>query len=1288
MAAVEATSIVATESSTANATKTATTASCDDGLDEPMTIETASSNDRSSSSHLPLILTSTPSSMSTPTETASATLPAEIGLASANDYLDSSPRAMQNLALVVAATSDLLETSPRSMVMLLMETPTSQAETPNSNVNLNDTPKAKTKPKGILRKPRYLASKQLPVNTTTITNISPTTENTIQNTNQGRKNRRGDFGYGFDDDDEDINEHRNSNTAMSIVWSLIVLPVILLSYGGLPYVVVASMAWMLIFVARWFRRFLAEEFSMRRNSKSIGSSSLNEIARTTNGREQQRLPMIPPSLESPFSTPTTNARGGVSSDNTSSNATLPSILSEISPMVGARSKKIRFEKGIKFPVKKFLRQPVPRIQKNRNPTPKNRKNSSNNNHHRNIPGSNSSSIKQPLLFASPEEENNVEGDSWSLDSLMVLRNYMKDHNNRNSNISNASNAPSSVSVMIPPSQEEEPTFGEDATPPPFPTSTENSSSSRDEADDEAEGHSDEDTSPCESVQNSSASSYSSESEDDDNDEVRELPNSSTSDGRRRESVMFFPQEIVEEEDTAYESRYGHSYEQPAIQLYDDADYENKYNEDFHEGLFGTTSNDSDSYLPRKNKASRYRRRKPRDSLCFTFAKKTVVPECPSIPQCPSDELEYLEQKIQEKFQQAVVIEHHYEAPFPFTSVPTNSKPGEAPTIDPEDSADEISLEAISLETPPDTSETDLVVGNETKTEKEPEHNQVFQLPPWKAQGGDGETANSATLTSGSWDAGETSVLSDVLPPTLSLDNGEDEDEFEYDYNFDYESNRYDEIDNVQDDGEKEEEEASSHNKANDVSPPPADGDHLHVSLNLGEKEAEHKEIDEGTTGSSECSNNEVQPSLVVLEEGDFPPFIESDDKIIEEVSQSSVGVQDLPLDDEADEWSTNDNANLQDLPIDEEPASMNSMGNSSQNAELLQDELSLDEEAASLPQLRQPEEEISSEGIDDSMPFTDFEELAINDGTPSVTDDLPVVNDLQVTPVDDEVTSCTNDDSSQFTDPEDVSLDEEFVAMGYSKLPQLDDLQELPTPSTEKSLQHADMIEASRFDDLNDLERDVLRFTNLQELAIEELHSSFRNDKALQISFDTMESDDVECILSPNALNMSDDEIMFRDRESVVHIPFTDTETTTFNEIDAELLNRPTTHEILTASSDLIIEKVATNEDVECILSPLPLVDTDFTAFDESDTEFPNDAIIRKELNVFTDVESNHIAPSSLEPPESLGNKENAENYDDVEKMAFGKRKNSFCVDTSTTKVVEDMNSSSAFLRSALSPTN
>ena len=1273
MAAVEATLIVATESSPTNAnanattTATATTASSNSGQDKPMTIETASNNEQSSSSP---IITSTPTSM--PTETASATPPAEIASASANDCLESSPRAMQNLALVVAATSDLLETSPRSMVMLLMETPTSQAETPNSNVNLNDTPepKAQTKPKGILRKPRYLASKQQPANNTT-TNISPTTENTIQNTNHGRKNRRGDFGYGFDDDDEDSNENRNSNTAMSIVWSLIVLPVILLSYGGLPYVVVVSLAWMLIFVARWFRRFLAEEFSMRRNSTII-SSSLNEIARTTNGQEQQLLPRIPTSLESPFLAPNNTKTIGpvVSSNNNSSinaaTTTLPSILSEISPVAGVRSKKVRFEKGIKYPVKKFLRQPVPRIQKNRNPTPKKKNNS--NNHHRNIPGSNSSSIKQPLLFASPEEENNVEGDSWSLDSLMVLRNYMKDHNNRNINISNGSNEPSSVSVMVPPSQEEEPTLGEEATQPPFQTSTENSPSSGDEADDEAEAHSDEDTAPCESVQNYSASSYSSEDEDDDKDEMLELPNSATSDGRRRQSVMFFPQEIVEEEDTAYESRYGHSYEQPAIQLYDEDDDENKYNEeetidDFHEGLFGTTNNDSDSNLPRKNKASRYRRRKPRDSLCFTFAKKTVVPECPSIPQCPSDELEYLEQKIQEKFQQAIVIEHHYEAPATSTSASTNSEPGEAPTIVHEDSDVEPS-EAISLEAPEATSlvdntGSDLVVGNQTKTDKEPDHNHVFQLPPWKAQGGDEEIKNSATLTSGSLDDGETSVLSDVLPPTLSLDDGEDEHEFEYDYNFDYKSNIYDDIDNDQDDDE-EQEEAPSHNKVNDISPPPAGCDPQQVSSNLDEEEEERKEVDEGITSTSECSNDEVQPSLVVLEEEDLPPInnvaIESDEAIIDEVSQSSVGVQDLPL----DESSSNDNdtlaiTNLQDLPIDTEPASMKSIGDSSQSAELLQDELSLDEEAASLPQLRQLEEEITSGGTDDAMPFTELEELTINEGTASVTDDLPIANDLQVTPADEEATSSINDVSPQFTDLEDVSLDEEAVAMSY-----------------------------------DDLERDVLRFTNLQDLAIQELHSSFSNDEVLQISFDTMESDDVECILSPNALNMSDDETMFRDRESVVHIPFTDTKTTTFNEIDAELPNGPIIHEVLTASSDLLIEKVATHEDVECILSPLPLVDTGFTAFDESDTALPNDAIIQNELTAFTDVESKHIAPSSPESPESLGNKENAENYDDVEKMAFGKRKNSFFVDTSTTKVVEDMisSSSSAFLRSALSPTN
>ena len=250
-----------------------------------------------------------------------------------------------------------------------------------------------------------------------------------------------------------------------------------------------------------------------------------------------------------------------------------------------------------------------------------------------------------------------------------------------------------------------------------------------------------------------------------------------------------------------------------------------------------------------------------------------------------------------------------------------------------------------------------------------------------------------------------------------------------------------------------------------------------------------------------------------------------------------------------------------------------------------------------------------------------------------------------------EDTTPSTENALQSTDPEDLPLDEE-CRMSNDEAPRLSDLQHHPL--NEESPMSTD---------------NVLRFTNLHEFAIGEVHSSFMNDEVLQISFD-MESDDVECILSPNALNMSDDEIMFRDRESVIHIAFADTETTIFD--------------------DLIIEKVATHDDVECILSPLPLVDADFTTFDESDAELQNDAIIQNELTASTDVEIKHIAPSSLESPESFGNKENAENFDDVEKMASGKRKDNFFVDTSTTKTIEDMNSSSssAFLRSALSPTN
>jgi len=121
------------------------------------------------------------------------------------------------------------------------------------------------------------------------------------------------------------------------------------------------------------------------------------------------------------------------------------------------------------------------------------------------------------------------------------------------------------------------------------------------------------------------------------------------------------------------------------------------------------------------------------------------------------------------------------------------------------------------------------------------------------------------------------------------------------------------------------------------------------------------------------------------------------------------------------------------------------------------------------------------------------------------------------------------DGSPQFTDLEVLHLDEEAVAMIDDDLPQLDDLQELPvmiedtTPSTDNALQSTNPEdrpldeegrmsndEAPRFGDLTDLERDVLRFTNLQELAIKELHSSFMKDKVLQVSAD-IERDDVDC---------------------------------------------------------------------------------------------------------------------------------------------------------------------------------
>jgi len=224
------------------------------------------------------------------------------------------------------------------------------------------------------------------------------------------------------------------------------LPVIVLSYGGLPYIVMASLVWSLLFVARWLRRFLVDEFSMRRNSVGDNSSgsSLNAVA-----RRGQKIP-TPPAVENAFDEKKSDA------STTTSNGIniVGSILAGISPIDSTRSTKVHFEKGMKFPERKLLRQPIPRLFKPRpppNPPP-----GIVDRPHQGTP-----SKTRPSLFYNEGDTGiqHSEGDTCSLDSLMVLRNYMKDHttksSSKNSNNTKTSIEPTSVSVMAPPDGDEE-----------------------------------------------------------------------------------------------------------------------------------------------------------------------------------------------------------------------------------------------------------------------------------------------------------------------------------------------------------------------------------------------------------------------------------------------------------------------------------------------------------------------------------------------------------------------------------------------------------------------------------------------------------------------------------------------------------------------------------------------------------------------------------------------------------------------------------------------------------------
>ena len=930
------------------------------------------------------------------------------------DDLESSPRALANL--VLAAASDLLEVSPRSMEM---ETPTSLAGTPNSNRAENGSKSATTsttpeqpeeatytKPKGILKKKtRYSVSVSILIDGGSDT--SPTTGNTIHNINQFRKSRKHNNDFDFfdlsdidrlvdkDDDDSYNSESSGNTTLMSILWSLVGLPLILLGYGGLPYLVFATLVWTLIFVARWFRRFLVEEFSMRRNN-----GSLNEATR-----------QVPIKYSS----------------NSATN--LSGILASISPIAGARKTRVRFPEGIKFPERKLLRQPIPRIQK---PS-------------KNTPGKNH---KKPYSLFLGDEENN-EGDTWSLDSLMVLRNYMKDTNNNTTN----SIDPTPMSVLAPPPPyppsltKEEIAIKEEKATTIIAAPLECDLSSGDEADDKC----------------TALTSFLDEDAAE-NDVVLDF--SSSISRRRRDSVMFFPQEFIEEEDTAYESRYGHSV-QPSIQLDDDDD--EPIDHFFHEGLFGKPDSASPTTISNsklRRRSSRYRRRKPRDSLCFTYLKKIVVIECPTIPQCPSDELEFLEQKKQEKFEQSIIIQHHqHQEPTQNTTtapilsyneniVPTAAILGNAsiPLL-------VAALDAVDAKhthrSSPKIIDSEEASGDDHENEDNGESSYTRNHESSEEHEPD---ITTSSLTTGCWDETKITQNSELLPSGLSIDDNENYPEIGFSNDADVEQHKDDSPLSVVDP---------------ELDMPGIDDfSELDEEIRTAMRDTEEilaSFVEMNNTPSPQCSvvsdKEEEEPQYINQE--DYPVDVEGTLGNTHDGSESEACVQKISIDlmssGDEDELPCSDSL---ELPVGRESTSTSVIkdDDSAQSSKASEEITFLDntedtqfankgevsgmEDSPIANDLQSPfenkEQERTSLGhIDDVSPSMESEETIADEGEASLTDHLPMMRGLRF-PFENE-----EDEKSIFGNIEDASpsmiLEETFADEGVTTmrddLPMINDLQ-------------------------------------------------------------------------------------------------------------------------------------------------------------------------------------------------------------------------------------------------------
>ncbi|OEU12017.1 hypothetical protein FRACYDRAFT_245143 [Fragilariopsis cylindrus CCMP1102] len=508
------------------------------------------------------------------------------------------------------------------------------------------------------------------------------------------------------------NSNEDSNAFTRFVWIFIVIPVVLLSFGGVSYLIIASIIWGFTFVAQWFRKFLIDEFILR-NSKTKASVSAkkttNTETTTTNLNTTETI--TTPMVSSPFSSSTTStatatattaiAAGSSANPDAKSieieSNIIPISSSSSSPIVSVlgteedttttttttnitpkppttstatsittkdnqnrvlcrdRVCRVRFEDGIKFPMRKKLRQSIPRINKQK-------KKKNNNNNNMNDPN------KTVIAYELEEEEDEgreqypvdqetlMNVSSWDDNSLMLLKAYLVNSKTKKKkkkkinivmdDVNNDSNIKVESSVSV-----EEAVVAAVAA-----------------VEEAEEVVIDEEIQSLPSDEEVFVEKEEEEQQQEDQDVV-EADDDEYNDDNKFQNRLSIQRLHIEQQEKIQEGM---------IQLdldnddNEDEPKEEEFIEDFHEGLFATSSSKKKTTTTTTKPLRRRRRRRPRDSLCF-LSKKTVVQPlfvfCPDISLCPSDEIESLQIKQRERFEQAEI--GAIESTIPTTTITTD-----------------------------------------------------------------------------------------------------------------------------------------------------------------------------------------------------------------------------------------------------------------------------------------------------------------------------------------------------------------------------------------------------------------------------------------------------------------------------------------------------------------------------------------------------------------------------------------------------------------------------------------